>query len=118
MEQVLHQPEGAKPAADKAAQDSAENEKKSHSVESHLVLVAGEGRLQRSDGTGPQSAWTGIAIQPRKADDLGVSRKDLSRNKALPVSVADSRKYDLHQMAVVLFYRLHYITQGRYTPDK
>ena len=70
VQQVLHKPEGAEPAADKAAQHRAEKQQETHDIEREPVVPVAQHGLQRTYGAGAERTRAGVAVEARDADAL------------------------------------------------
>lgn len=62
MQKILYQPERAKPAADKAPQETSKQEEKSQCRKGNLKTLPVQQSLKRPDGTGGYRPGTGVTI--------------------------------------------------------
>ena len=95
MKQVLDQAHGAQPAADRPAQDNAEEQDHAQHIPAGPVSRGSQGVLQRPQGAGPRRAGTGIAVQAGDAQRLGLSLIDFSFNESPQVRVVQKRRVQL-----------------------
>ena len=87
VQEILHKPERTEPAADKTSQQTAEYKEKSQYRERNLIPLTVKERLQRADGTGSQSARTGITVQAGNTDIFQVSPIDLSAQETIGIAI-------------------------------
>ena len=118
MQQVLHKPEGAEPAADKAAQHRAEKQQETHDIEREPVVPVAQHGLQRTYGAGAERTRAGVAVEARDADALELAFVYRPLGKAGGVAVRERRPAQLHHRPHVAPERAEQLSQGRCTPDR
>src|SRR5699024_677781 len=118
VQQVLHEAEGAEPAADEAAQQRAYEEQETHCVEGEPVVPVPQHGLERAYGAGPERARAGIAVEPRDADALEFALVDGALGKAGGVAVRQRRPAQLHRRARVAAQGARELSQGLCTPGR
>ena len=96
VQEVLYQPEGAQPAADKAPQQAAEEEEEAQGGERDLKAPLIQQGLERSDGAGGDSPGAGVAVQPRDAGVFQAAPVDFPVEKAIQIAVCYNGEQQLH----------------------
>ena len=96
MQKVLHQPEGAQPAADEAPQQASEHKEKAQGGEGYLKAPLIQQRLQGPDGAGGHGPGAGVAIQPRNAGVFQATLVDFPVQEAVQVSVGHDGEQQLY----------------------
>lgn len=114
MQQVLHQPKGAQPAADKAPQQTAEEEEEAKGGEGNLEAPLIQQGLESPDGAGGDCPRTGVAVQ---AGDTGVFQPapvNFPAEKAVQIPVGHDGKQQLYRQSKFL----HPFTRSQCTPGR
>ena len=105
MQKVLHQPEGAQPAADEAPQQASEHKEKAQGGEGYLKAPLIQQRLQGPDGAGGHGPGAGVAIQPRNADVFETAPINLPVEKSVHISVCHNGKQKLYGQSAFISHR-------------
>ena len=112
VQQILHQPERAQPAANQAAEQRPEQQQEADDIKAELVLAAGDDGLQGADRAGAERTRAGIAVQAGDAYELACAFIDVALRKTGGVTVCQGGKSELHEHPHMIFQ----FTQGRCTP--
>lgn len=99
VQEILHQPKGAQPSADKAPQKTAKDKEKSQRGKGYLKSLPVQQRLERPYGTGGQRTGTGITVQPRNTGIFQVSPVNFSVQIAISVTVCKNCKNKLYRQS-------------------
>ena len=99
VQEVLYQPEGAQPAADKAPQQAAEEEEEAQGRERDVKAPLIQQRLERPDGAGADGTGAGVAVQPRDTGVFQTATVDLPVEKAIQIAVCYNGKQQLHRQS-------------------
>ena len=125
MQQLLQQPQGTEPAADRAAQNQAIEHENAVDIEADLLVRGADGVLQGTQRAGAHRAGAGIAVEARHADSLcggGFALIDFALHKALDVGVVEQRAVELYKPSLGRTVGsppgAFYIIQGQHTPYK
>ena len=125
VQQLLNQPQGAEPSADRAAEDQPVEHENAEDVEADLFVRRADGVLERAQRAGPDRAGTGITVEAGDAESLRCGRfalVDLALEKALEMGVIKQGAIELYKPSlgrtVGLPPRSFHIIQGQHTPYK
>ena len=126
MQQLLDQSQRTEPAADRAAQNSAEQQENAHHVPPGSVAGRGQRILQCPERAGTDSPGAGITVEARDTGILCLALINLAVNEAPQVRIVEQRAVELDQFSgrwptvlpPICFYIINIIIQGRYTPYK
>ena len=118
VQKILHQTEGAKPAADEAAHKGADKEEKSHHVKGKFIVHISYDGLQGADGACPLGTGAGIAIHPRYAEVFHFALIYFARLKSFQVGIGGEKPQALKKVALRFFHGFFFTSQCRYTPCK
>ena len=110
IQQILDQSKRAQPPAYSSSKYRSKQQQKSYYIERKTLLSSRQRRLQRTNGTGAQGSWAGIAVQARHAGLLQRSCIDASCDEAIEISIGQRRKSSLNPQS-------YPTTQFQYTPD-
>ena len=125
VQQLLNEPEGAEPAADRAPEDQAVEHQDTEDVPADLLVGGADGVLQGAQRAGPHRAGAGIAVEAGNTEPLGrgaFALVDLALDKAFDMGVIQQGAVELNEpslgRAVGGPPGGFYIIQGQHTPYK
>ena len=125
VQQLLNQPQGAEPAADRAPEDQPVEHENAEDVEADLLVRRADGVLERAQRAGSDRAGAGIAVEAGDAESLRCGRfalVDLALEKALEMGVIKQGAIELYKPSLGRTVGLppgsFHIIQGQHTPYK
>ena len=104
VEQILDQAEWTEEAAYESSDQSSDEDQKANDIVSHLEIPAADYRLDRTDRTGTDGTWAGIAVQTRNTHIFELSGIDLSGEKSGYMAVCKKRPESLDCVALPFIY--------------
>ena len=93
IEQVLNKSERAQKAADKSAQQNAEQGNESEYIQGNTVGVAADDRLQGTNRTGSDRTRAGIAVQSGNTQIFSVAGIDLAGDITAGITVGKGKPF-------------------------
>ena len=108
VQEVLDKPKGTQEAAHEPAKHHAKEHQQSHHIERRAPGTSAKHRLQGAHGARRNRAGARIAVEPRNADGLRGSAKDLAGSESLHIAVGNTGNQRLDQQPTTTV-RLHAI---------
>ena len=114
VQQLLDQPQGAEPAADRPAEDHAEEGQDAQDVPRRGMPGGVQRVLQGTQGAAGDGAGAGIAVEPGDADGFQIAGIDMPVDIAFEIRVVQQGGVELYEAAGAR--PEAHLIQGRYTP--